>query len=268
MKTSWSAPPTQLLLSRNDVHIWRASLSLSFASIQELKESLSLDERLKAEHFLFERDRSHFIAARGILRSMLASYLGVEPSAIRFCYENDGKPKLQSAFGKRDIKFNLSHSEALAIYVFTQGHEVGIDVEYMHEIPEMEQIVEQFFSVRERFFFGTLTASEKQERFFNWWTRKEALMKATGDGLSYPLDTFDVSAVPGKSFELLRTVDDAKEASKWTIGDVGPGEGFTGSFAVEGGNCEVQYWQWPGSSKDSPGRTISSTHFFQSNRIG
>jgi 4'-phosphopantetheinyl transferase len=243
MNPSWNAPPTQLLFSGKDVHIWRAVLDLPGKSVQGLIGSLSIDERMKAEHFRFERDRSQFIAARGILRLILACYLGVEPGAIRFCYEKDGKPRLQNAFAKSGIQFNLSHSEGLALYVFTHGHEVGVDIEYMREMPEMEQIAEQFFSVRDRVFFDALPASEKQETFFNLWVRKEAFVKATGDGLSYPLDTFDVSVASGKLSRILGT---ARETSGWSIGDVRPAEGFAGAFAVEGGDWEVQNWQWPG----------------------
>ena len=246
MTPSWNAPPTQLLLSRKDVHIWLAVLDLPSKILQELKGSLSVDERMRAERFRFERDKSRFIAARGALRLILASYLSVEPGAIRFCYGKDGKPRLQNAFGMTGIQFNLSHSEGLALYVFTRGHEVGVDVEYMREISEMEQIVEQFFSVRERVFFGTLPTSEKHKAFLNWWTRKEAFMKAVGEGLSYPLDRFDVSAEPGKSVELLRTVGVAKEGPRWSIWDVKPGKEFAGAVVAEGEGWDVQCWQWPG----------------------
>ena len=246
MKPLWNAPSTQLLLSMNDVHIWRAGIDLPSKRVQEFKGSLSTEERIKADRFRFEQDKSRFIAARGILRRILACYLGVDPGTIRLCYEKDGKPRLQNAFGKTGIQFNLSHSEGLAFYVFAEGHEVGVDVEYMREISEMEQIVEQFFSVTERVFFGTLPTSEKQETFFNWWTRKEAFTKATGEGLSYPLDRFDVSAGPGKSVGLLTILGDTKEASRWSMWDVRPAEQFAGAVVVEGEGWDVQYWQWPG----------------------
>jgi 4'-phosphopantetheinyl transferase len=249
VKPSWNVPPTQLLLSRKDVHIWRAVLDLPSNNVRKLKESLSIDERMKAEHFRFERDRSRFITARGILRLILGCYLSVEPSAIRFCYKKNGKPRLQNRFAKTGIQFNLSHSEGLALYVFARDHEVGVDIERIRDFPETEQMVEQFFSAREIVVFRTLSGSKKQETFFSWWTRKEAFVKATGDGLSYPIDTFDASAVPGKSIELFRILGDAEEASEWSIGDVRPAEEFAGAVAVEGGNWEVQCWQWPEQSK-------------------
>ena len=246
MKPSWNAPPTQLLLSRKDVNIWRAVLDLPSKNVQELKGSLSIDEMMKAERFSFERDKSHFIIARGILRLILACYLSVEPGAIRFCYEKDGKPRLQNAFGKTGIQFNLSHSEGLALYVFTRGHEVGVDLERIRDLPEMEQIVEQFFSVRERVVFRTLPTSEKQETFFRWWTRKEAFIKATGEGLSYILGRFDAVLAEGKSVGPSGILGGAKEGPRWSMWDVRPAEEFSGAVVVEGGGWDIQCWQWPG----------------------
>jgi len=224
----------------------RANLDLPIIKIEKLDQTLSIDERSKAGRFHFEEHRRRFIARHGILRLILGCYLSVEPSAIRFCYEKNGKPRLQNAFGKTDIQFNLSHSGGLALYVFTRDHEVGVDLERIRDFPEMERIVEQFFSVKERVVFGALPISEKKETFFSWWTRKEAFMKAIGDGLSYPLDTFDVSVAPGKPAELLRILGGAKEASRWSIGKVRPAEEFAGAFVVEGGDLDVQYWQWSG----------------------
>ena len=245
MKLSWNTPPTQLLLSTRDVHIWRAVIDLPSKSVEEIEGSLSIDEKMKAQHFRFKRDKSRFIATRGILRLILGCYLGAEPSAIRFCYEKSGKPRLQNAFAKTGIQFNLSHSKGLALYIFSHGHEVGVDIEHMREISEMEQIAEQFFSVRDRVFFGALPRSEKREAFFNLWTRKEAFVKATGDGLSYHLGSFNASVAPGKSLELSRMLGVAEEASTWSIGDVRPAEEFAGAFVVEGESWKVQYWQWP-----------------------
>ncbi|HOD35365.1 MAG TPA: 4'-phosphopantetheinyl transferase superfamily protein [Syntrophales bacterium] len=243
---AWNVPPTRLRLGEQDVHIWRATLDLPGRSVRELAETLSIDESMKAERFRFERDRNRFIAARGILRLILGGYLGIKPSTLQFYYEKNGKPRLKNAFSNTDIRFNLSHSEGLALYVFTCGHEVGVDIEYIREMPEMDLIAEQAFSERDRAPWGALPESEKRERFFNLWVRKEALLKATGDGLSYPPDAFDVSADPGKTLAFSGTSGTTNESSRWTIGEVSPAEGFAGSFVVEGSNREVQYWQWPG----------------------
>ena len=244
MTPSWNEPPTHPLLSRQEVHIWRAFLEVPSQSVQKLKGSLSIDERMKAERFSFERDRNQFIAARGILRLILGCYLSIEPGAIQFCYDKNGKPRLQNAFGKTGVQFNLSHSEGLAMYVFTKDHEVGVDIEYMLDMPESKEIVEQFFSVRERVIFDTLPTSEKQETFFNWWTRKEAFTKAVGTGLSYPLDSFDALLAERKSVDSLVILGDVQGGPRWTIWDVRPAEEFAGAVAVEGRGRDIQCWQW------------------------
>ena len=246
MKYSWNAPPTQPLFLRKDVHIWRAGLDLPGKNIEKLRETLASDERIRADHFRFERDRSRFIAARGILRLIISRYLSVEPGAIRFIYAKEGKPKLQKALGKTGIQFNLSHSEGLALYVFAWNREVGIDIEYMREISQIEQIVEQFFSVRERVLFGALPLREKKETFFNWWTRKEAFIKAVGEGLSYPLWEFDAALAEEKSLDSSTILGGAQEGPGWSMWDVRPADGFTGAVVVKGRGWDVHCWQWPG----------------------
>jgi 4'-phosphopantetheinyl transferase len=246
MKPFWNTPPAQLLLLSRDVHIWRASLDLPGKSVQELKGLLSSDEMRRAENFRFDRDRSLFVAARGILRLILASYLSIEPSAIRFCYEKEGKPRLQNDLGNEGIQFNLTHSEGLGLYVFARGHEAGIDVEHVREISEMEQIVEQFFLVRERVYFSALPACVKRETFFKWWARKEAYMKATGEGLLSPLDRCDALLIEEISGNPSKISRDVHEGPQWSMWDVRPAEEFAGAVVVEGEGWNVRYWQWPG----------------------
>lgn len=250
MKPVWNMPPNRLLLSREIVHIWRAVLDLSERSIHQLKRSLSIDEMIKAERFNFEHHKNQYIIARGILRLILACYLSIEPVSIRFCYEKDGKPRLQNASGRTDIQFNLSHSDGLALYVFTRGNKAGIDLERIHDFPEMEQIVEQFFSAKERALFCALPASEKKKTFFNWWTRKEALMKATGIGLSYTSQQIDFLPTDKKSIESLEILRNVGDHTKWSIWDVRPAEEFAGAVVIEKGNWNVQYWQWSDENND------------------
>ena len=252
MQPFWNPPPKRLFLSDREVHVWRAGLDLSAETARVLAERLSADELTRSGHYRFERDRIRFIAARGILRLILGRYLGIEPDAIRFFYEKNGKPRLQNTSGDAVIKFNLSHSEGLALYVFARDYEVGIDLEYICEISEMELIVEQFFSAKEKIVFGTLPASGKQETFFNWWTRKEAFTKATGNGLYYPLDTFDVSVAPGESDESLKILGYAKKGPTWSMWDVRPAEAFTGAVVIRARDFDVQFWQWSDLSSEAP----------------
>ena len=119
-----------------------------------------------------------------------------------------------------------------------------MDIEYVRNIPDMEQIVKQFFSVREKAIFNTLPESKKKKAFFNCWTRKEAFIKATGDGLSLPLDEFDVSLVPGEPARLLGIVGDSISGSRWLIQDLKANLGFAAAFAVKGQIDCIHCWQW------------------------
>ena len=126
-------------LAADEIHVWWASLAQPASRFQRL---LSAEERMKAERFHFEKDRECFIVRRGILRTLLSDYLGVEPGYLQFRYEKNEKPVLTDAFGLEKIHFNLSHSEGLALYAFTHDHEIGLDIEYIRDISEMEQIVD------------------------------------------------------------------------------------------------------------------------------
>lgn len=241
---SFIPPPLDLELAPDQIHVWCASLDDPVSRFQMLSQTLSADERTRAQRFYFEKDRRHFIIRRGILRTILGRYLNIEPHQVQFCYGYNGKPALADAFGKGRIHFNLSDSEGLALYGFSRDHEIGVDIEHIHDVPEMDQIAEQFFSVRENDVFRTLPKSKKKEAFFNCWTRKEAFIKAIGDGLSRPLDKFDVSLVPGERARLQRMDGDSKGASRWSIQELKLALGFTGAFAVEGRGWRLHCWQW------------------------
>jgi len=160
-------------LMADDIHVWSVSLDQLASRVQTLSQTLSPDERMRAERFHFEEDRNHFIISRGILRTILGRYLSVEPDKLQFCYGKHGKPALADISGKGRICFNSSRSEGLALYAFTRDREIGIDIEHIRDIPEMEHIVEGFFSEREKVVFRSLPESKRKEAFFHCWTRKE-----------------------------------------------------------------------------------------------
>jgi 4'-phosphopantetheinyl transferase len=233
-----------LELPRGEVHIWTASLDLPALAVWKLYETLDADEKKKAERFHFEKDRRRFVTAHAILRNLLGLYPGVKPEAVRFRHGEFGKPALSAEFAEANLYFNLSHSQRIALYGFSRGCEIGVDVEYMRDISEMERIVEGFFSIRENEIFRSLPESQKKEAFFNGWTCKEAFIKALGDGLSLPLDKFHVSLVPGESGKLLGIEGDSKEASHWCIRDLQPAHNYAGAFAVKGDIFQTKRWRW------------------------
>ena len=168
------------------------------ASIDCYLHTLAADERTKAERYYFERDRLRFIIAHGVLRAILSLYLNESPKRLSFCEGSHGKPALALDSGGDSIRFNMSHSHRMALYAVTRSREVGIDLEFVRCDLEAEQIAERVFSPREIAELRALPAALRRNAFFLCWTRKEAYIKAKGEGLSLPLDQFDVSLIPGE----------------------------------------------------------------------
>lgn len=244
MEVSWKAPSADLSLSKNDIHLWRADLNLADRSIQKFYQILSTAERMKAERFYFERDRRRYTIRVGILRMILSLYLCVNPKELRFVNGKHGKPMLDEVFVHKSIHFNMSHSEDLALYGFTLELEIGVDIECIRDVPKMDKIAQHFFSIKENDDFRLLSKIDKNNAFFNCWTRKEAFVKAIGAGLYQPLNKFEVTLKPGEPAKLLSIGGDSKKASKWYIHDFKPAPGFTAAFAVKGHEWKLHFWQW------------------------
>lgn len=236
--------PANFTLSANDVHVWRITLELPPDSVESLWQILASDERLRARNFHFRRDREHFIVARGLLRIILGSYLDIKPEQLRFGYERNGKPFLvsQSAPESR-LSFNLSHSHELALCAVTRQRQIGVDIEHMRADFAGEDIAERFFSAREINTLRSLPAQLREEAFFHGWTRKEAFIKAKGDGLSLPLDQFDVMLLPDGPAMLERTYWDESEAARWSLRKLEVGGGYVAALAVEGHDWKLSCWQ-------------------------
>ncbi|MCA1601396.1 MAG: 4'-phosphopantetheinyl transferase superfamily protein [Acidobacteria bacterium] len=242
--TSWSFPPRKLILGDDEVHVWRAALNIKESRVRSLRRTLTADERARAERFHFQEDREHFIVARGLLRVILGRYLGVEPSQLRFSYSLYGKPSLASESCAGDLCFNVSHARGLALYAVTRGRDIGIDVERIRADLADQQVAERFFSQQELAELRTFSGSMWSQAFFNCWTRKEAYIKARGEGLSLPLDQFDVSLAPGEPAALLSFSGDDQEAFRWSLRELSPGYGCVAALAAEGDNWRLRCWQW------------------------
>lgn len=247
--SAWLPAPAAALPGAAEVHVWRASLDQAVPRVGALLETLQPDERERAARFRFEDDRNRFIAARGILRDILARALGSTPGAVRFVYGPWGKPALAEP-APGDLQFNLSHSGGLALYALTCGRAVGIDVERIRPEVMREGIARRFFSPREVAALERLPEAERCAGFFRCWTRKEAYVKATGRGLLLPLDSFDVSLAPGEPAALLGTRPDPAEACRWSLMHLEPGNGWVGALAVEGHGLRLRCFEW--APADSP----------------
>ncbi|MBV8823197.1 MAG: 4'-phosphopantetheinyl transferase superfamily protein [Chloroflexi bacterium] len=240
----WVAPPAHVYLASKDVHVWRACLYVSPAEVERLQQMLAPDEWKRAKSFYFEKDRQRFIVARGLLRTILSLYLGTEPDALLFHYNAYGKPALVCTPGEKQISFNVSHTRGIALYAVTLQRSIGVDIEHIDAKVGGNDIVEHFFSQREISAFRALPSALQREAFFRAWTRKEAYIKARGEGLSRPLDQFGVSLAPGEPAALLETKDDPSEAARWSLRDLSAGSGYLAALAVEGHDWQLQRWQY------------------------
>lgn len=241
----WQSATHPPPLTTNEVHVWRIALDIGDALLSRLREILADDERQRADRFYFEKDRRHFTAARGALRTLLAGYLARRPENVRFAYSNYGKPRLADENNEGNLRFNLSHSHGLALLAVTRGREIGVDVEYLRDMErDGELLAERFFSPREAAVLRSLPPSLRREAFFHCWTRKEAYIKAQGKGLSLPLDQFDVSLHPDQPATLLATQHDPQEARRWSLRSLFPGEEYVGALAVEGDSWRLWCGDW------------------------
>jgi 4'-phosphopantetheinyl transferase len=241
----WDRPPAELTLLSDEVHVWCASLDMTTPHMRHLQDTLSADELERASRFHFAKDRRRFVVGRGVLRSLLGWYLGVEPRQLCFSYGVYGKPALVPTSGEARLCFNVSHSHELALYAVTYGREIGVDIEHIRANVACEEIAERFFSPRERALLRTLPTHLKDDAFFRCWTRKEAYIKARGEGLSLPLDQFDVAFAPGEPAALLATRWAPHEASCWVLRELTPGPGYAAALAVGGHGWRLACWRWP-----------------------
>lgn len=229
---SWPSAATErprLTLPDHEVHVWQFCSATQDSGLDG-QELLSQDERQRAARFHFSEDRERFIASRGILRTLLGTYLERESASLRFQYWDKGKPWLPKA---PDLHFNVAHSGEIIVWAFARDRRVGIDVEEIRTDFSTQEIAERFFSSSERRALGALASSQRHRAFFQCWTRKEAFLKATGDGLSLPLDQFDVTLAPSQPAQLLQTRPDHKEAERWTMHNLDLHPNYAAALVVE-----------------------------------
>jgi 4'-phosphopantetheinyl transferase len=213
----WPTTSELPILEMQDFHVWRVSLHDSLEKAQKLYPLLAEDEVIRASRFHFSRDRNTFIVARGLLRTLIGAYTQLAPQNIKFQYSAQGKPFLDPNQTNTTLNFNLSHSHELALLAFTRNDAIGIDIEYMRPEVAHEQIAERYFSLQEISDLRALPRDLQSAAFFDCWTRKEAFIKATGEGLTRPLDQFSMSLTPGEPARLLHLEGESQEQSTWHI---------------------------------------------------
>jgi 4'-phosphopantetheinyl transferase len=199
------------------VHVWPVRTEAPSAAAEWFEPYLSPDEKGRAARFRFERDRNSFVVVHGVLRILLGRYLNISPAGILFKYGSKGKPAIAGSAG---IDFNVSHTDGLAVFAFTAGCEVGVDVERIRPLPDMQSIADRFFCSEEAAELMLLTANQREHGFYLCWTRKEAYIKAIGDGLSASLDSFRVTLRPSQPARFIHLANDTSASQAWSLHDL------------------------------------------------
>jgi 4'-phosphopantetheinyl transferase len=251
MADNWQIPCSFPLLEAQTIHIWRVLVSAWKApeGIDPFA-TLSEDEQSRAKRLRIEAKRWQYVVGRFVLRTLLGQYLQIAPQAVEFSYGEQGKPELRQksqAPGKRPISFNLSHSEDALVYAFATEGRLGVDVEYMQPERGNEAIARRFFSECEVGALLSLAAPERLTAFYQCWTGKEAVVKAIGEGLSMPLNSFDV-ALPPQPPGLLSIRVAGEHPKHWTLQSIDVAPGYQGTCAADGNQRNWHYWDYDASS--------------------
>lgn len=227
----WS-PAALPKLRVGNVHVWCAALDEPAVPPGSLEPLLSDDERRRAQRLRFPRDRHRFIAARGLLREILASYVAAPPEELRFAYGPGGKPRVVRPAATGELQFNLSHCGGLALYAVTWGEPVGVDLEQVRPMPEMALIARRYFRPSESDLLHRLGPDRRDNIFFQLWTQKEALAKARGVGLTEVLESAaDPTGRPGS-------------APPWMTVRLQPAAGYTAAVALAADNPRLHCGRW------------------------
>lgn len=236
--SGWSGTDELPRLESGEAHVWRLPLDLSADKLPDLCTLLSSDERERAQRFVFDEHRARFVACRGQARRLLAAYLGAAPGELRFQYGSRGKPSLEFPWGER-LAFNISHSHELALCALGRGCELGVDIEHIRPPSDFEGLAERFFAPQEVAAIKSLPQEARLASFFRCWTRKEAVLKACGSGLTLPLDRIVVTLGPDEPARVVAGGEETGSAAEWSLYHLEPAAGYVGALAWLGEPLKV-----------------------------
>jgi 4'-phosphopantetheinyl transferase len=223
--------PRRRLPEPDDVHVWLVPLRCAAGMVERCAGLLSADERARAERFYFERDRRRSVRARAALRAVLGGYLAVDPRDLAFSYGGHGKPALGGRLAGT-LTFNVSHSEEIALIAVGAHGDIGVDIEAVRRLDDRDDLAFRMFSAEESSTLAALHEEHRDVAFFTCWTRKEAYVKAVGDGLALPLDCFTVTFLRGEAPRL--TVHDEEGSPNWVVHPLPPVDGYAAALVTDG----------------------------------
>jgi 4'-phosphopantetheinyl transferase len=231
----WARPAEPPRLGPCDAHVWRARVDLGPVALEPLRNLLDDDERRRADRFVFAHDRERFVVSHARLRQVLGAYTGAAPASLQFAVGPYGKPHLASPASPAGLEFNMSHAGDLVLVAVTLGRAIGVDVERVRPDYDYSAVLGSVLSAPERAAFAALPADRRRQFFYATWTQKEALVKASGRGLSQPLDSFSA----GDTVRL--------EGEAWALRALDPGAGYAGyagALAVAGDVARLCLFAW------------------------
>lgn len=239
--TGWQQPTASPVLPAGEVHVWRVSLRVATDRLDYLNKVISLAERERFARFRFPADQMARTVAHGRMREIVGLYLDVPPESLVICTEELGKPFLRDY---PDFHFNLSHAGDWALIACSRELEVGVDVEVIDPSFRVEDLVERYFSREEVPVILGLPETERHRAFFLAWTRKEAIIKARGDGLSLPLNQFGVTILAEDPVRVLHTDWVPGQELDWNLRAFTVAKEIPGAVAWIGEDRLVRFWEW------------------------
>ena len=246
----WQIPGRFPELTTGSIHIWRASLRLEEIVLQRLARHLSAAETVRARRFVFEADQKSFAASHGILRHLLSQYLQCSPQEIQFVCGPYGKPVISQPSPSIGLEFNLSHSNGVVVIGISRERELGVDVEKIRPEFASDEIARRYFSSTEVEDLTRIPPDLRSEAFFRCWTQKEAYVKALGEGLRFPLDSFSVSLTPGEP-PYLRAADEARWKILSFIAWNDAEANYMGAIVARGKDWVPEYFEWRNDDADT-----------------
>jgi 4'-phosphopantetheinyl transferase len=235
--------PALEALGHDDVHLWVAGTETAPPDLDGLRDLLSESELARADRLKFESHRIRFLASRAIRRRILSRYTGQPAQALVFEAGRRGKPELAGQ-GAEGIRINDAESGGLAVYAVARGRAVGVDVEQEREVSDADQLIDSFASPAEREWFKRLPPHQRQALFLRWWTAKEAYLKALGDGLYRPLNSFSISLDHDRTPHLEMADESPAASGEWYIQGLEPKAGYVACLVVEGTRPRVTLRSW------------------------